>query len=48
MGSEVAGVQLLGSNAKLKWTRDNDGLEIDLPTTGGGEFAWAFRIALLH
>jgi hypothetical protein len=37
-------VQLLGSAEKLKWTRDNEGLEIELPAARTGEFAWAFKI----
>jgi alpha-L-fucosidase len=44
MESEIAGVQLPGFRNKLKWTRDNDGLAIELPTARTGEFAWAFRI----
>jgi alpha-L-fucosidase len=44
MPSEVAAVQLLGSAEKLKWTRDNEGLEIELPAARTGEFAWAFKI----
>ncbi len=44
MGSEITGVQLLGSSAKLKWTRDAEGLKIDMPARSG-EFAWVFKIA---
>jgi len=44
METEIGGVQLLGSSDKLKWTRDNDGLEIELPAARTGEFAWAFKI----
>ena len=44
MESEVAAVQLLGSPDKLKWTRDNDALKIELPAARTGEYAWAFRI----
>src|ERR1039458_7945298 len=44
MESEVAGVQLLGSGDKLKWTRDNSGLEIEMPAARTGEFAWVFKI----
>lgn len=40
----ITNVRLLGSAAKLKWTRDNDGLKIDLPPTKTGEYAWTFRI----
>lgn len=39
MESEIAGGQMLGSGDKLKWTRDNDGLEIELPAGRTGEFA---------
>ncbi len=44
MESEVAAVQLLGTSDTLKWTRDNDGLKIELPAARTGEYAWAFRI----
>jgi alpha-L-fucosidase len=44
MPSEIAGVQLLGSRDKLKWTRDNAGLEIEMPAQRTGEFAWVFKI----
>jgi Alpha-L-fucosidase C-terminal domain len=36
-------VELLGSHDKLKWTRDNQGLEIRMPSANL-EFAWVFRI----
>jgi alpha-L-fucosidase len=45
MDAEIADVQLLGSSDKLKWMRDSDGLEIEMPTARTGEFAWVFRIA---
>ncbi len=44
MESEIAEVQLLGFRDKLKWTRDNEGLGIELPAARTGEFAWAFKI----
>ena len=40
----ITSVKLLGSAAKLKWTRGHDGLNIELPATKTGEYAWAFRI----
>lgn len=36
-------MQLLGSDAKLKWNRDHDGLKSELPEKTG-EYAWVFRI----
>jgi alpha-L-fucosidase len=44
MASEIGDVQLLGCRDKLKWTRDNNGLEIEMPATRTGEFAWVFKI----
>ena len=38
-------VQLLGSEASLKFTRDARGLQVDLPSTKTGEYAWVLRIA---
>ena len=42
--AEVREVRLLGFDGKLKWTRDADGLEIEMPATRTGEFAWVFKI----
>jgi alpha-L-fucosidase len=44
MDSEISAVDLVGSRDKLKWSRDNNGLEIEMPAAQTGEFAWAFRI----
>lgn len=44
MDAEIGRVQLLGSGDKLKWMRDNDGLEIEMPAGRSGEFAWVFKI----
>ncbi|MCX7011113.1 MAG: alpha-L-fucosidase, partial [Candidatus Sumerlaeota bacterium] len=41
---EVAGVKLLGSEAKLKFTRDEGGLKIELPKAKPCENAFAFEI----
>ena len=38
-------IQLLGSDAEIKWTRDANGLQIEVPGAKTGEYAWAFRIA---
>jgi alpha-L-fucosidase len=40
----IKNVQLLGSTAKLKWTRDAQGLTIDMPAEKPGEYAYAFKI----
>ena len=44
MAAEVGAVELLGSREKLKWTRDRDGLQIDVPAARAGEFACVFKI----
>jgi hypothetical protein len=36
---------LLGYGGNLKWSRDAEGLKIELPAARTGEFAWVFRIA---
>ena len=41
---EVGDVQLLGHNAKLKWTRGSDGLVITVPPQPPCEFAFTLRI----
>jgi len=42
---EIKTVQLLGAKAKLKWTRNADGLTVELPTQKPGDYAYAFKIA---
>lgn len=41
---EIKTVQLLGSKAKLKWTRNADGLTVELPAQKPCEHAFAFKI----
>jgi len=43
---QITGVTLLGSRAKLQWSRDRDGLTIRLPSRKPCEHAFAFKIAL--
>ena len=45
LDSEIGAVQLLGYGGNLKWSRDAEGLKIELPAARTGEFAWVFRIA---
>ena len=45
-GAKVQAVELLGSDAKLKFEQRDDGLHIQLPEQRPGEFAYAFRIRL--
>lgn len=40
----IASVQLLGSNARLKWSRDASGLIVELPAKPG-DYAYAFKIS---
>lgn len=41
---EIKSVTLLGSKAKLKWTRSADGLTVELPAQKPCEHAFAFKI----
>ncbi len=41
---KVSDVQLLGSTAQLKWTRDNQGLNLELPRVNTGRYAYVFKI----
>jgi alpha-L-fucosidase len=43
--STIKNVELLGSKAKLKWTRNASGLAIQLPQEKPGDFAFAFKIS---
>ena len=40
----ITNVQLVGSQAEVKWTRSADGLHLSLPAAKTGEYAWVFRI----
>jgi hypothetical protein len=42
----LANVSLLGSDAKLRWEHNGDGLRINLPREKPGVFAYAFKIPL--
>ncbi len=42
---KVSDVHLLGSDAKLKWTRDNNGLNLNLPSQPVGQYAFVFEIS---
>jgi alpha-L-fucosidase len=43
--ADIKSVQLLGSSAKLKWTRDAAGLNIELPSQRTDKFPFTFRIS---
>jgi alpha-L-fucosidase len=44
-GLTVKEVQLLGSDAKIKWSQEADGLHLQLPAQAAGQYAYAFRLA---
>jgi alpha-L-fucosidase len=46
LGQHIQAVSLLGSEAKLSYQQQADGLHIKLPEKPAGEAAYAFRIAL--
>ena len=41
----VKTIQLLGSNAPVKWTRDGSGLHLQLPAQKTGEYAYVFKLS---
>ena len=43
-GLPVANVELLGSSAKLSWRQTDDALEVKLPDSVPGRYAYVFRI----
>jgi alpha-L-fucosidase len=43
-GKKVESIALLGSDAKLKFQQQADGLHIDLPERAPGKYAYSFRI----
>jgi alpha-L-fucosidase len=44
--SEVAGIRMLGSEEKLSWQQDAQGLKISLPLQKPGKYACVFKILL--
>jgi alpha-L-fucosidase len=44
LAGEIAGIEMLGSDVPLKWTREESGLVITLPEKRACNFAHAFRI----
>jgi alpha-L-fucosidase len=43
---KIGRVQLLGSDSSLKWTRDGNGLRVELPPGFTGDYAWVVKITL--
>ena len=43
---KIAKVELLGYDEQIKWTRDNDGLKVQLPLTSPCDFAFSLKIEL--
>ncbi len=41
----IRNVQMLGSNNSLKWSVDDEGLQVQLPSEKVGEFAYVFKIS---
>jgi alpha-L-fucosidase len=46
LSNEIAGVSLLGSDRKLTWTRDGDGLHVALPDARPGNDAYSLKVTL--
>ena len=46
-GSPVKQIELLGSDAKLSWTQDDDALIIMLPAEKPCQHAWAFKLDMV-
>ena len=41
---EIASIVMLGSDAKLKWTRDENGLTVELPAEHPSEYAYVLKV----
>jgi alpha-L-fucosidase len=41
----IANIQLLGSDSKLRWTRVSSGLIVELPSTKSGQYAFVLKIS---
>jgi alpha-L-fucosidase len=42
---DIRNIQLLGSDSKIRWTRDANGLAIQLPSQKTGEYVYVFKIS---
>ena len=42
----ISGICLLGAKEKLKWSRDDKGLKVELPAEKPGDYAFVFKITL--
>jgi alpha-L-fucosidase len=47
-GLQIRNVELFGSSAKLNWRQTDDALEVNVPGTAPGKFAFVFRIQTAH
>jgi alpha-L-fucosidase len=45
-GQQIQGVNLLGSDAKIEWHQDGDGLHVQLPPQPVGKYAYVLRLVL--
>jgi alpha-L-fucosidase len=41
----IGNIQLLGSDSKIRWTRDTSGLIVDLPSKKTGQYAFVLKIS---
>ena len=41
---EIVSVEMLGSDAKIKWNRDTNGLNVELPQSRPSEFAYVLKV----
>jgi alpha-L-fucosidase len=42
---KIKGVRLLGSSERINWRRDQDGLQLSVPSQKTGEYAYVFKIS---
>jgi alpha-L-fucosidase len=43
-GLRIANVELLGSDSKIDWRQSEDALEIRVPPSAPGKYAYVFRV----
>ncbi len=46
LDQKIASIRLLGSNDKVEWSQGDAALTLQPPSSGSGQYAWAYRIEL--
>ena len=45
-GLQITNVELIGSRAKIEWHQSDDALDVKLPASAPGKYAYALKVTL--